>query len=223
MSPLISGNPVCSDEGDFINPDDFHETLSPCQVGWSWSILKDFDAFPGFNGQTPNTALEAPVFTTSALEFGCDVDTQDGLLIRVVCPGNKAAFQPIRGGDSQEETVFAVADVVFVPESFISFEYQVAQQGDGDYLAVLIDNNPIWIARGSDLEVGQTFSSGLIPVGNVVGRHRLIIAIMSAGGPETASFAVSNFEIMAESFDYFAEAWPAVSNMQDLVGKINED
>jgi hypothetical protein len=221
-NPVNSDNSVCSDSV-FTDPpnSDIGQTLSPCQNGWHWSITQNFGQFPDFNADPPSETLDTPLATTSAFDFGCDVEVVNGNLVRVSCPG-ASRFTPVRFGSNQDTNNFAAADIIIPEESSLAFDYIVTQPGDGDYLAVVLNNNPIWVLRGDDVESGQTYNSGMISLGNFQGTHRLSIASFDNGTGEEAFFEFSNLRIETSGFNSFVRNWPEPIDVLGLVRKINE-
>lgn len=175
-------------------PPFFDPSLDPCDAGWRWALLRfpplgEFVSFPAFNADTVELSPVAILLPLNQHLFGCTIQPEDPLPedpITVIC--------------GESSSPFAILEVD-IPEdaAFVSFEYAFTAIGDGDYAAVLLDGNTIWVMSGDAvLEEGVFVDSGPIPVGDLIGSRTLTIALYGVGEPN-AEFQIRNFSTISVS------------------------
>jgi hypothetical protein len=82
---------------------------------------------------------------------------------------------------------------VDIPESAVglSFEYGFGNIGDGDYVAIFLDNVLIWTLSGSSYMGDGLVDSGLVPIGDLKGKRSLTVALYGVG-EKNAEFEIHN-------------------------------
>lgn len=176
----INGTTYCEDDGTFNNPD-MSESLNPCNRGWYWSLfgkggpVLGTDTWPPSNLGAKIAITEAALTLDNPRSFGCTVSGDV-----VTCEEQSSPF-----------ILFETA----IPDDaeYIAFEYAFGNRGDGDYVAVLIDNTPIWVLGGENaLEEGVFTDTGPMPLGALTGNRELTIALFGVN-EKNAVVEVRNF------------------------------
>lgn len=165
------GSSVCDGDkfADGRKPSGLDDSLKPCNQGWHWSLFKNRRSFPPTNGNTVTASNPTKVELRDVEEFGCDVDS-DASQTRLTC---REASSP-----------FMMATIDIPPDAkYLSFKYEFTSPGDGDYIAVLLDDIPIWVVSSSSAPLGVERDSGLIPVDGFVGSPRITVALNGVGVP----------------------------------------
>lgn len=187
-SSFQSQNTVCNGT-EFApgkKPWGFDSSLNPCAAGWAYSLFGSRrNTFPPVGNPITVTALALPL--GEARSFGCTTEASStGTIIR--CEEQSSPF-----------IVFEV-DIPSTAD-YVSFEYNFVDVGDGDYVAVYLDDTPIWILAGSSVvQSGVFFDSGPIPLSGFTGNRRLTIALYGVNDPN-ALFEIRNFRVFnAPSF-----------------------
>jgi putative serine esterase DUF676 len=178
---------VChSITGELLNLDpSFDPTLNPCNKGWSWSLNADSNKFPPPNGDPVGSTTASTVELSQIQKFGCDVVIVGEITV-ITC--------------NEQSSPFIIAQVD-IPEDaeYLSFEYRFMNIGDGDYVAVLIDDIPIWVLSGlSVIQEGEFADSGPIPIGGLTGNHRLTVALYGVG-EKNSEVEIRNFRTLKTS------------------------
>jgi len=184
---------VCTgnEETEFVSPqisvgggplvDLFDQSLNPCQSGWYWALNgPNPDAFPFRKVGNPIDVNEADLTLGEIKEHGCQVI---GRLVTCV----------------EQSSPFVVIEIE-IPEGseFLLFEYRFVSIGDGDHVAVFLDDTPIWTLNGSSAVGNDFVDSGPIPIGGFTGEHKLTIALYGVGQPN-AEFEIQNFTVTSTS------------------------
>ncbi|MGH2569287.1 MAG: hypothetical protein ACRDGA_13195, partial [Bacteroidota bacterium] len=197
-NPFPDGRTVCEGDDfaiDFFpglpplsrKPPGFDDSLNPCQRGWAWAINNPIDdpglqsaPFPGVNGVPVTTSFTRALDIERWVDFGCR---------QIISP----VFPFFISSCIETSSPFGVGEIDIPSDAeFLSFEYQFANTGDGDYAAVLIDNVPIWVLSGSSATEGELIDSGPIPINGLTGKRRITIALYGVGQPN-AELQIQNF------------------------------
>lgn len=171
---------VCDGASFTKNPGGFDSSLNPCQKGWHWALNgNNPSVFPANNGNIITPSAFSVLRLEGYISFGCTPILLDANTIGVNC--------------TEASSPFGVADVnIPSTATFLSFDYQFLNTGDGDYAAVLIDNIPIWVLSGLSATEGELIDSGPIPINGLTGKRRITIALYGVGQPN-AELQIQNF------------------------------
>jgi len=222
VNPIPDGTTVCNGDLFETPPPGFGPSLDPCEEGWFWSLNQNPGSFPEPNGEAPAIEVAIPVEPSTVLDFGCGVNISANQVTTVTCPEKAERFVVQRSGlRGTNENWYVAFDVQVVEAASLEFSYVFNEPGDGDYAAVILDNDPIWVVTGENAIPGVTTHSGKISLGNAIGLHRITIGLFSAGGAQTANFEIKDLVINSSSFEAFLSAWPEQTNALDLVEKVN--
>jgi flagellar hook assembly protein FlgD/uncharacterized membrane protein len=198
----LDSNSYCS--GDTFDPPwGFDDSLKPCNTGWYWSLNGAGSMSFDETHATPikiSTSKETIIFDTLSFKNHGDctyAEVSIGLQI-FTC--------------KESSSPYATLDLNIPPEAkYLSFEFNFENSGDGDYAAVLIDNNPIWIVSGQSATEKQYIDSGPIPISGFTGMRTLTIALYGVG-QKNAQFSLKSFE-----FTYVTtECSPQVEMCDDI-------
>lgn len=181
----FNGNTYCLNDGSFDRPiflPLLDESVNPCRKGWYWSLLNPANLtkpFPRNNGDPVIISTSDLLDIENFLDFGCEQVAD--LNIRCV-----EASSPYGVGD------------VYIPEGtrYISFEYMFINGGDGDYVALFIDNIPIWVLLGMNVvQEGVFTDSGAVPVFGLTGNRKMTFSLYGVGEPN-ADFMIRNIKAL---------------------------
>jgi len=186
IEPCVGGafNPL------FITDVGLDPSLSPCGVGWQWSLNADPLSFPQAPPLVLTPLINNPVDAGWFVEFGCTVNAES-TPTRISCAEFPVATRSTQARPS------AVMNLMLPPAtSRIRFEYRFTGAGDGDYAVVSLDSHPIWSVPSVDT-ASEFISSGPISVGYISGAHFIGVALHEAGAPNT-EFEIRSFEFISE-------------------------
>lgn len=160
----------------------FDDSLDPCIKGWYWSINGPKpapfpDKFPKNNGGSISTTNLQALIIDNFTDYGCHIDQ----INTVQC--------------EEKSSPFGVADID-IPENtqYLSFRYLFTNIGDGDYIAIFIDDKPIWVLSGQSAMEGLIAESGPIPVRGLSGKHKMMVALYGVG-EKNAKVEISDFKV----------------------------
>jgi len=182
--PLPNGPSVCNGKTFSRNLGAYNSSLNPCETGWAWSVLSNSVSFPSNNGSgagltksgilTPTNQLD-----TDPLNHGCTVN---GTTINC----------------TEASSPYTAMAITIPPDGItISFTYNFANSGDGDYASVAIDNSPIWILGGSSAAPGIDHDTGPIPIASLTGNRVLTVSLYGVGG-KNFGFTIKNITIQSK-------------------------
>jgi hypothetical protein len=184
---LYPASAVCnSPNGELLGlPLNLHSSLDPCNKGWKRSIVRP-NALSLVTESIPSTSTYKPVLLQEFRNHGC--------LLTTPIPG-------ISGISCSEPSSPSGIAEVDIPSSAtaMSFKYRFANAGDGDYIAVYLDNVLIWTFAGSSyLGVGEEFiESGPIVLGDLSGERHLTVKLYGVGDPN-AQFEITDFRALED-------------------------
>ncbi|GMV32092.1 MAG: hypothetical protein AMXMBFR59_42170 [Rhodanobacteraceae bacterium] len=171
---------ICSTEtGELLNmPLFFHSALNPCKKGWHWSLLGPIPGdFPSALTNRPIRTLTNALNVERYISYGCTIRVGQ-TKTTISCP--------------EASSPFAVAEVQVPNDAdFLTFDFTFANTGDGDYVALLVDDIPVWKTSGLNASPGQMVTSGPIPVRGFRGRRTLVVALYGVG-EKNAGFSLEN-------------------------------
>jgi hypothetical protein len=176
----LDGETYCEGQ-TFINPALLDESLNPCTAGWRWAI----------SNPNPTSEFGAP----NGPSVGFIERVLSGIFTRsqrcsqLVGPAFAMDASCTEGSDA------LIAYEVEIPAGteFISFEWRFGNRGDGDYAAVFIDEEPIWVMLGTSAFSDEFQSSGPVPIGDLEGSHELLVVLYGVN-QANAGFTIRNFE-----------------------------
>ncbi|MFN0170922.1 MAG: hypothetical protein ACKV22_31280 [Bryobacteraceae bacterium] len=188
LPPKDGQRKVCegaSFSSDYANRARYNASLNPCDKGWDWSILKS--SGPPVNQMItpgPTTSGIFPAANPSAIDPSgkpCNTQVLNGIISIIKCTEGSSPYSAIP---------------VTIPQgsATLSFTYNFANRGDGDYAAVVLDNTPIWVLSGSSATPGVDQNSGPIPIGGLTGNRILTVALYGVGG-NNFIFELKNFAV----------------------------
>jgi hypothetical protein len=97
----------------------------------------------------------------------------------------------------EASSAFAAASVdIPANAGSLSFDYRVGSISDGDYVALYLDDEPIWVLSASSVVPGDFISSGPVPIEGLSGRRTLTFALHGVGTPN-ATFDVRSLATVA--------------------------
>jgi len=168
--------------------------------------------FPSPNAQPMDTASSEAATVLEVQDFGCLIECPPspscpgapGSTTRIVC----AEAPSLVAKDSEEWAATAAGDPsplsailrVDVPEgaTYFWFDFDFVGRGDGDYAAVLLGGETVWVMSGeSILQEGTVSTAGPIPVGDLEGEQVLEVALYGTGAAN-ASVEVDNLRFSFE-------------------------
>lgn len=171
---------ICSTEtGELLNmPLFFHSALNPCKKGWHWSLLGPIPGdFPSALTNRPIRTLTNALNVERYISYGCTIRVGQ-TKTTISCP--------------EASSPFGVAEVQVPNDAdFLTFDFTFANTGDGDYVALLVDDIPVWKTSGLNASPGQMVTSGPIPVRGFRGRRTLVVALYGVG-EKNAGFSLEN-------------------------------
>ncbi len=186
----IFGNPICN-EAKFNKPTLWDKSLNPCQIGWYWSVNgPNPAAFPGIsNVVSPIKSMDKTLAVsgynniqgcqTQESSFSCQKSTT-----AIAALNNKASANA--SSTTPSANAFATINVDLpVGTNYLTFEYKFSNIGDGDYAAVLIDDNAIWSLAGANFTGSDFVNSGPIPIGGYKDAITLTMALYGTGATNT--------------------------------------
>ena len=182
----------CNNDGTFNDPGFFFDnSLDPCNKGWYWSLFGEkewyaehpkeggWEKFPENNGKAVKVTGKENLSLGDSHSFGnCTYSSNV-----VICQENSSPFIVF------DATIPSGAE-------YLSFDYRFPNVGDGDYVAILLDDVPLWIlAASSAFNPSEFTNSGPVPLPQDLsyGQHRLTVALYGVG-EHNASFEVKNFQ-----------------------------
>jgi hypothetical protein len=176
----IDDETYCDESNEPVLPENFDDSLNPCQLGWIYSFFS-----PRPNGGHLGTTNAIIAELTELEAYGCD-STTNGNVVTISCV--------------EQSSPFIVFEMV-VPEDakYLSFEYKFDNIGDGDYAAVLLDDVVIWkVAGQSIIKEGSYQESGPITVGDLTGPRSLSVVLYGVG-EKNAMFKLRELKYIVES------------------------
>lgn len=185
-SPLHPGIVPCSGQDFnplFVTIVGLDPSLSPCGVGWQWSLHASPDDFP------VEQEVHVPVLTTvdvdplSFLGAGCGVDQSPGT---IVCTTSASGTVKVARSAMGSQVRAAVAQVM-VPDGaiFIVFEYRFQDATPGDYAAIFVDGMAIWQVQGYESQPAQFLGSTPISLKGLRGSRSLSVALFTTATSTT--------------------------------------
>jgi hypothetical protein len=184
---LYPSSAVCNPlSGELLGlPLNFHSSLDPCNNGWKRSIVRP-NALNPVTESIPSTSAYRRLLPQEFKSHGCLLTTPVPGIYGISC--------------SEPSSPSGIAEVD-IPRSAtaISFKYRFANVGDGDYVAVYLDNVLIWTFAGSSyLGVGEEFlESGPIVIGDLSGERHLTVTLYGVGEPN-AQFEIRDFRALQD-------------------------
>ncbi|MEW5977851.1 MAG: hypothetical protein AB1898_18815, partial [Acidobacteriota bacterium] len=177
----------------FLKRQSLSDTLNPCRTGWDLSILRQ--PAPSSSASSSGTRLSRiRVMLSGPQSFGCTYDAQASAPT-VICQQQSAsglAGAEVGARVTDSGSPFLEAQVeIPVDAEFLSFKYRFNNSGDGDFAAILLDDQPVWKLLGSGVTPGLLQDSGAIPISGFRGRRKLTVALYGVGQPDFG------FQIMA--------------------------
>lgn len=217
----LSGNSVCEIPGISTswNAEPFgrtfflerykEPTLNPCDYGWHRSSVADSGIGALFsNNSCPAnaTGAESAVTGGTTSSTGCVIV---GDPLSYVCaesaPPTALDTVEVENTDFDHASSVTVATEkyyaeaeVSVPEflRFVTFDYLFDDIGDGDFVTIFLDGNPLWKIQGGAVTQGAIVSSGPVPARVGPGPRKLVVALYGVGDAN-ADFTVNNFLFVA--------------------------
>lgn len=212
----FNGNNYCDNRNPagFNTPQGMSNTLDPCQAAWYWSLFGQ-----GGWGKFPTANIGAPIDINQGVQldlgapraFGCEYES--GVII---C--------------REQSSPFIIFDDITIPESaeYLSFDYRFPNIGDGDYVSVFFDDQPIWtLSAVNAINPSEFINSGPIPLPQdlVDGGHKLSVELFGVG-EKNAQFELKNITTNGTS-EYTAQGLKTqvrdnlntVANTGGVIGK----
>jgi hypothetical protein len=178
---------VCNSQtGELVGlPLNFDASLDPCNKGWKGSIVRTNSPTLATEN-IPGTTIKADIVLREFKSNGCLLTTSILGTLGITC--------------SEPSSPSGIAEID-IPQSAkaLSFKYRFTNTGDGDYVAVYLDNVLIWTFAGSSDrgEREEFIESGPIAIGDLTGERHLTVMLYGVGGVN-ADFEITDFKALKD-------------------------
>ncbi len=200
--------PEVNDLSDLAPSKNWAKTLNPVSGGWCDSILVNPTALQDKINAVDSAHLPKPYVVKDVTSdpaavkvFGnVKVDFEDNKpLIEIIEASSPMAVLPITLDGS---------------EQYISFDFKVNDDHDGDFMGLLVNSDVIWKLEASSVDSGHYMNSGPVSLNGLgAGEHSLTIRLFGVG-QSNAEFSVKNIKFLLK---------PEVGDVTTVLGDFNDD
>jgi hypothetical protein len=176
-----------TDPSKFISPLFVGDSLDPCQEGWYWSLNGDGGSVQAAN--SPELSITSSIRWDAVPPQGLNYQTSGNCTFSngtITCRENSSPY--------------IILEDVEIPNGskYMSFDYRFLNVGDGDYMSVMVDGEPIWtLSNDSAFNPSEFTNSGIIALPQILkkGPHKIIISLFGVG-EHNAEFELKNIQFV---------------------------